>query len=161
MSTTADGTWPEDLGRREKALEALRLRKDHGLTWDEIAEEVGYANRSNAYRAVSRLLERVEGEKVEDYRQLMSARYDDLYRRTIAALDTADQEGQLMGKSQLIAAGRGVVDSIVKLHGLAAPQKADVTVHTKADVDAEVQALLDQLEGREAADGEAAGTESP
>ncbi|NKS66377.1 hypothetical protein GS461_09825 [Rhodococcus hoagii] len=68
----SDGTWPEDLGRREKALEALRLRKDHGLTWDEIAEEVGYANRSNAYRAVSRLLERVEGEKVEDYRQLMS-----------------------------------------------------------------------------------------
>ncbi len=154
MATQSDGTWPEDLGRREKALEALRLRKDHGLTWDEIAEEVGYANRSNAYRAVARLLERVEGEKVEDYRQLMSARYDDLYRRTISALDTADAEGQLMGKSQLLAAGRGIVDSIVKLHGLAAPQKADVTVHTKADVDAEVQALLDKLSEHETPDEE-------
>lgn len=154
MSTTSDGTWPEDLGRREKALEALRLRKDQGLTWDEIAEEAGYANRSNAYRAVSRLLARVEGENVENYRQLMSARYDDLYRRTIIALDTADAEGQLMGKSQLLAAGRGIVDSIVKLHGLAAPQKADVTVHTKADVDAEVQALLDKLGEHETPDEE-------
>ncbi|MDH6279500.1 hypothetical protein [Prescottella agglutinans] len=149
MSTTAEGTWPEDLGRREKALEAMRLRKDLGLTWEEIAEEAGYSSRQAAQRAVSRVLARVESETVEDYRQLMSARYDDLYRRTIAALDTADQEGQLMGKSQLLAAGRGIVDSIVKLHGLAAPQKADVTVHTKADVDDEVQALIDKLAERE------------
>lgn len=149
MSTTADGTWPEDLGRREKALEAMRLRKDRGLTWEEIAEEAGYSSRQAAQRAVSRVLARVESETVEDYRQLVSARYDDLYRRTIDALDTADAEGQLMGKSQLLAAGRGIVDSIVKLHGLAAPQKADVTVHTKADVDAEVQALIDKLADHE------------
>lgn len=154
MSTTADGTWPEDLGRREKALEAMRLRKDRGLTWEEIAEEAGYSSRQAAQRAVSRVLARVESETVEDYRQLMSARYDDLYRRTIIALDTADAEGQLMGKSQLLAAGRGIVDSIVKLHGLAAPQKADVTVHTKADVDAEVQALLDKLGEHETPDEE-------
>lgn len=149
MSTTADGTWPEDLGRREKALEAMRLRKDRGLTWEEIAEAAGYSSRQAAQRAVSRVLARVESETVEDYRQLVSARYDDLYRRTIDALDAADAEGQLMGKSQLLAAGRGVVDSIVKLHGLAAPQKADVTVHTKADVDAEVQALIDKLADHE------------
>ncbi|RDI32422.1 hypothetical protein DEU38_103155 [Rhodococcus sp. AG1013] len=154
MSTTADGTWPEDLGRREKALEAMRLRKDQGLTWEEIAEEAGYSSRQAAQRAVSRVLARVESETVEDYRQLMSARYDDLYRRTIIALDTADAEGQLMGKSQLLAAGRGIVDSIVKLHGLAAPQKADVTVHTKADVDAEVQALLNKLGEHETDEGD-------
>lgn len=154
MSTTADGTWPEDLGRREKALEAMRLRKDRGLTWEEIAEEAGYSSRQAAQRAVSRVLARVESETVEDYRQLMSARYDDLYRRTIIALDTADAEGQLMGKSQLLAAGRGIVDSIVKLHGLAAPQKADVTVHTKADVDAEVQELIDKLTEHETPDEE-------
>ena len=142
MSTTADGTWPEDLGRREKALEAMRLRKDRGLTWEEIAEEAGYSSRQAAQRAVSRVLARVESETVDDYRQLMSARYDDLYRRTIIALDTADAEGQLMGKSQLLAAGRGIVDSLVKLHGLASPQRAEVTVHTRSAIDDEIEALL-------------------
>lgn len=70
MSTSADGTWPEGLGRREKALEAMRLRKDRGLTWEKIAQEVGYSSRQAAQRAVSRVLARVESETVEDYRQL-------------------------------------------------------------------------------------------
>ncbi|WP_137726315.1 hypothetical protein [Prescottella subtropica] len=137
---------PKDIDDRMRAVGALQDRRD-GRTWDEVADAWGYTGRGTAHRAVSRLLARVEGETVEEYRQLMSARYDDLYRRTIQALDTADAEGQLMGKSQLIAAARGVVDSIVKLHGIAAPMTADVVVHTKADVDNEVQELLDKLTG--------------
>ncbi|MFE4501708.1 hypothetical protein ACFRFQ_17790 [Rhodococcus sp. NPDC056743] len=52
---TPDGTWPEDLGRRETALEAMRLRRD-GKTWDEIATEVGYSSRQDAHKTVKRVM---------------------------------------------------------------------------------------------------------
>lgn len=150
VSTTATGTWPEDLGRRETALLAMRLRRD-GKTWDEVAAEAGYSSKQAAFRAVKRVLDRVEGETVDDYREVVSARYEALYAKAWEAIETAGAKGQLVGKGQLIAAARGVLDSHAKLLGLTAPAKADVTVHTRSALDDEIEKLLDAARGNQTA----------
>lgn len=149
---TPDGTWPEDLDRRQTAIEAMKLRRD-GKTWDEIAQLVGYSSRQAAHKAVKRVLERVEGETAEDYREVMAARYEALYAKAWDSIAAAEEEGQLVGKSQLIASARGVVDSQVKLLGLQAVSKSEVTVVTRGQMDAEIEVLLGH-------GGIAAGTES-
>ncbi|WP_415395177.1 hypothetical protein ACMTN4_07355 [Rhodococcus globerulus] len=138
---SADGTWPEDLGRREAALEAMRLRRD-GKTWDEIAVEVGYSSRQAAHKAVKRVLERVEGETAEDFREVMVARYEALYAKSWEAIAAADKTGQLVGKSQLIASARGCLDSLSKMLGLQAASKSEVTVVTRTQIDSEIETLL-------------------
>lgn len=94
---TPDGTWPEDLDRRQTAIEAMKLRRD-GKTWDEIAQLVGYSSRQAAHKAVKRVLERVEGETAEDYREVMAARYEALYAKAWDSIAAADAEGQLVGE---------------------------------------------------------------
>ena len=146
------GTEPDDISNRQRAVAAMRDRRD-GMLWDEIAEKHGYASRGNAQRAVKRVLERVEGETAEDYREVMAARYEALYAKAWDSIAAADAEGQLVGKSQLIASARGVVDSQVKLLGLQAVSKSEVTVVTRGQMDAEIEVLLGH-------GGVSAGTES-
>ncbi|MBT2265885.1 hypothetical protein [Rhodococcus erythropolis] len=145
-------TTPEGISDRERALAAMRDRRD-GMTWDEIAANHGYTGRGTAFRAVKRVLERVEGETAEDYREVMAARYEALYAKAWDSIAAADEEGQLVGKSQLIASARGVVDSQVKLLGLQAVSKSEVTVVTRGQMDAEIEVLLGH-------GGISAGTES-
>lgn len=52
---------------RYRALMALELAAK-GMTYDEIATELGYADRSGAWRAVQSILARREAEVVEEYR---------------------------------------------------------------------------------------------
>lgn len=66
-------------------LAAQRLRDTQavelaiaGLSYDRIADEVGYADRSGAYRAVRRALDRVEVPKVTELREMENARLDRL-----------------------------------------------------------------------------------
>lgn len=135
------GTEPDDISNRQRAVAAMQDRRD-GMLWDEIAEKHGYSDRGNAQRAVRRVLERVEGETAEDFREVMSARYEALYAKAWDSINTADAKGQLVGKSQLIASARGVLDSHVKLLGLQAVSKSEVTVVTRGQMDAEIEVLL-------------------
>lgn len=69
--------------RQAKALEA----KKAGLTYEQIAEKVGYADASGAYRAVEKALREMIREPAEHVRMLELARLDQLwmayYRRAI------------------------------------------------------------------------------
>ncbi|WP_458681646.1 hypothetical protein [Prescottella equi] len=136
---------PENIDDRDRALGAMRDRRA-GKTWDEVAQAWGYHDKSSAHRAVKGLLERVESETVDDYRQVVNARLEALWAKAWEAIEAAEGKGQLVGKSQLIAAARGVIDSQVKLLGLAAPTKADVAVaFTKSAVDQEIEELVRKL----------------
>ncbi|ORL93430.1 hypothetical protein A5N78_04660 [Prescottella equi] len=141
---------PEGISDRQRAVNAMQLRRD-GKTWDEVADACGYADRSTAHRAVKRVLERVEGETVDDYREVVNARYEALYTKAWEAITSAEGKGQLVGRSQLVAAARGVLDSQAKLLGLGAPQKSELTVTTRAAVDDEISALVNKLRGSEPA----------
>lgn len=72
---------------RLRAQQCLKLRTG-GLTWQEIADQLGYADRSGARKAVERLLDRTEFESVDEFRTLESDRLDALWRSYwSAALD--------------------------------------------------------------------------
>ncbi|EHK82144.1 hypothetical protein [Rhodococcus pyridinivorans] len=75
---------------RLKAQRCLELRRE-GQTWQEIADQLGYADRSGARKAVERLLDRTEFESVDEYRVLESDRLDALH----AAYWTAALAGNL------------------------------------------------------------------
>ena len=64
---------------REKQLRALELAQA-GKTYDEIADELGYANRSSAWRLVRNGLDRAVGDHAEEYLQLSLDRLEALVR---------------------------------------------------------------------------------
>ncbi len=61
--------------RRSRALE-LRAR---GLTYERIAEEVGYSSRSTAYNVINMALEAREADSVDELRRLELDRLDALH----------------------------------------------------------------------------------
>ncbi|MBH5146314.1 hypothetical protein [Rhodococcus erythropolis] len=134
-------TKPDGIGDRERALGAMKDRRD-GKTWAEVADAWGYQDKSTACRAVRRVLERVEGETADDYREVIAARYEALWAKSWEAINTAEAKGQLVGKSQLVASARGVLDSLAKLQGLQASTKSEVTVVTRTAIDSEIEALF-------------------
>ena len=75
---------PEQLDRELKVLELRRA----GLTWQRIAEQVGYADHSGAYLAYKRALKRVLQQPAEELRQ---AEIDRLDRLQLAAWPKAMQ----------------------------------------------------------------------
>lgn len=93
------------------------------------------------------VLDRLEGETADDYREVIAARYEALWAKSWEAIAAADAKGQLVGKSQLVASARGVLDPLVKLQGLQASTKSEVTVLTRAAIDDEVEGLLRKLGG--------------
>lgn len=134
-------TKPDSISDRERALGAMKDRRD-GKTWAEVADAWGYQDKSTACRAVRRVLERVEGETADDYREVIAARYEALWAKSWEAINTAEAKGQLVGKSQLVASARGVLDSLAKLQGLQASTKSEVTVVTRTAIDSEIEALF-------------------
>ncbi|EGR8601424.1 AraC family transcriptional regulator [Listeria monocytogenes] len=134
-------TKPDGISDRERALGAMKDRRD-GKTWAEVADAWGYQDKSTACRAVRRVLERVEGETADDYREVIAARYEALWAKSWEAINTAESKGQLVGKSQLVASARGVLDSLAKLQGLQASTKSEVTVVTRTAIDSEIEALF-------------------
>ena len=109
---------PEQLDRELKVLELRRA----GLTWQRIAEQVGYADHSGAYLAYKRALKRVLKQPAEELRQ---AEIDRLDRLQLAAWPKAMQ-----GDNSAIATVLRIMERRAKLLGLDMPVKIaqDVTV---------------------------------
>jgi len=89
-----DPVTPHDAKRtaeaHERQLKALNLRKS-GLGYEKIAQQLGYADHSGAYRAVMAVLERREREPAERVRDLELERLD----RMIEALWPRAEQGEL------------------------------------------------------------------
>ena len=137
---------PRHLGAvAEKQVKALRLYID-GHTYQQIADQIGYADRSSAHKAVKAALAALTEERTELARHLLDlqvARYTDLYHRTIKALDAVD-EGREVGRAQLISAGRGILDSLSRIVGID-HNSAVVTVRTETAMDRELAALTEMM----------------
>lgn len=61
----------------DKRQRALQLRKA-GATYDQVAQQVGYANRGTAYRAVQTALEELPGETISETMLLDEQRLEQL-----------------------------------------------------------------------------------
>ncbi|WP_029893374.1 hypothetical protein [Nocardia brasiliensis] len=102
---------PDERDRQSKALQ-LRLT---GMPYNEIAEQLGYADGSGAWRAVDAILKRVESEGADELRKVETLRLEALFRAWMPAALARDEKAA------------GVVlrchDRLVKLHGLAMPER--------------------------------------
>ncbi|MGV9635750.1 hypothetical protein ACWDO0_16325 [Nocardia rhamnosiphila] len=101
-------------GERQKQARALEMRIA-GLPWAFIAEQLGYADHSGAFRAVEALLKRQESEKAEEYRKIEDERLDLAIRKLYPGV----RAGDLKAIDMWLKAH----DRRVKLHGLAMPDK--------------------------------------
>lgn len=137
-------------------IEATKLRAA-GLDYDEIAAELGFSNRGNAYRAVERCLAAARAEPAETVTKLELERLDEMWRNAKAVLDRNHitvSNGRIIYDDD----GKPVIDDAPvlqaidrmlriqerrsRLLGLDAPTKSRVEVIT----DDVAQMLVNQLE---------------
>ena len=117
---------------RARALTALDLRIE-GKTWSQIADALGYADESGARKATSRLLSRIEHEKVVELRELESLKLD--------AMQRAAWSEAVSGELDAIKVVLQIHDRKVRLFGLAAPVAVRVGPEPPTDVEFFEQAV--------------------
>lgn len=135
---------PAVIEKEKKVLE-LRLM---GVTFDVIAQQVGYASPGSAHNAYKRALLRTLREPAEELRELEVARLD----RLLSGIWTK----ALRGEVSAVQAALKIMERRSKLLGLDAPQKiqAEVTNYDGgSDIDREVQRLADLLAQRSSDSG--------
>lgn len=83
-------TTQRDINAAVRGQMALELRKE-GLTLEQISQRCGYKDKSGAFRAIQRELDRIPAQAADELRTLESLRIDQLYAATFRAanLDAA------------------------------------------------------------------------
>lgn len=112
-----DAASPRLIDAAEKRAKALELRKA-GATYDQIARQVGYADRGGAYRAVATALKQITEEPAHEVRQLELERLD--------AMLLGLWPNARKGKEGAIDRALRIMERRAKLLGLDTPLKADV-----------------------------------
>ena len=92
--------------RRTRAVELARS----GMSYDDIAQRLGYANRSGAWKAVQASLKAVQADTVDEYRALSLDRLEAM----LAVVWPAAMDGDL----KAVAAVRRIVDAECRVLGL-------------------------------------------
>lgn len=137
---------PEQLDKEVKVLELRRA----GLTWQRIAEEVGYADHSGAYVAYKRAMKRVLQQPAEELR---NAELDRLDRLQLAVWQKA-----MRGETNAIGSVLRIMERRAKLLGLDAPQKIQAEVMNydagSGNLDAEVERFARIIEATIIGDSE-------
>lgn len=113
---------------RSRQLQALEL-KNAGLTDAAIAERLGYADKSGAWRAWRAVLDRREAAGAAELRELHGSRYE----RLLQAIWGAALEGDVAA----VREARKLIDSMARLYGT---NKLDELAARQAELD-EMQAL--------------------
>lgn len=137
----------------DKERRVLELRRA-GLTFDVIAQEVGYSNASGAHHAYTRAMKRT----------LVDAGSDELRDLELDRLDRL----QRFAWAQATQGNLRAIDTILKIMarrakilGLDAPIKAEVTTYEAGtEIDREVQRLVALLESGSGIESDLAGETS-
>lgn len=121
-----------------KEAEVLKLRRG-GLTFDVIAQRVGYANPGSAQKAYERSLNRITAEDVGIMRRAENDRLD--------MAQSAIWVKVLQGDNQSIANLLRIMDRRAKLNGLDVPVRiqAEVVSYDIGSVDANIAAIVAEL----------------
>lgn len=93
----------------ERRTRAVALARS-GASYDDIAKELGYANRSGAWKAVQASLRAVQADTVDEYRALTIDRLE--------ALLAAVWDKAMTGDIHAVAAARRIVDAESRVLGL-------------------------------------------
>jgi hypothetical protein len=149
---------------RMQDAKAVELRR-RGLSYEQIAENLGFSAKSAAYEAVQRGLKDLYTEDTDGQRLLELERLDDMLRVLVrVALSkhrAAGRDGKLLLDEQgnpvyddaiNVTAALGVVklsESRRKQFRLDAPTKSGVHVVTEDVIDAEIAKLTAELAGKD------------
>jgi len=112
---------------KERQKKALQMRLA-GASFDQIAEALGYANRSGAYDAVQRVMKGIPEPEAKLYKKLNIER---LNRLLVALWPTATRE---LPDKDIIAQAIRVIAEMNKLSGAYAPVESKITLDMVRDV---------------------------
>lgn len=119
---------PATIERAEREREAIVLRRA-GLSYDEVAQRLGFRDRSGAKKAVERGLSRWMRDADEELRAIMLDRAERVVARLWPSIDCDDPD------LKAIDAFLRVTDLEARLSGAYAPrrQQLDVAVHARVE----------------------------
>ncbi len=147
-------TLPDRLEDADRHAEVFRLRIA-GHDFPTIAAKLGYASKSGPYEAIKAELKRRLWDQVDDYRNLLIARDETIWRKVYAKFEASD-EVDLDVVDTLLK----ILDRMAKHAGIESP-KAQVNVNVGQAEDPEpavpastqdqLQSLLEKLRARAAA----------
>ncbi len=119
---------PQTLERAEREREAIVLRRG-GASFEEIAERVGFADRSGAKKAVERGLARWMRECDEELRALELERTDAIIARLWPLIDRQHPD------LDALAAYLRIANYRAKIAGLYAPRRQQVEVEVHGQIE--------------------------
>lgn len=153
---TAKGRFERSIDDAERDARACRLRAA-GVTYQQIADQLGYSDRAAAGRAVERVLIETVSEPAETLRSLELARLDELMRRAWRVLSIEHvtvSAGRVVTVDGMPVPDHGpvlaAIDRILRISerrarllGLDAPTQMQVI--TVDQIEAEIQRLSAEL----------------
>ncbi|MEQ8716695.1 MAG: hypothetical protein RIE08_03725 [Acidimicrobiales bacterium] len=123
-----NSTSPEAIARADRDRQAVEMRRA-GLTYDEIADQLGYANKGGAHKAVTRGLSRwMSTGASEELRALELERTETMLRRLWPRIDRESLDLAAVNSAMR------VMDYRARITGLYAPAKHQVGVAVTATV---------------------------
>ena len=121
-------TSPARIDHRARAGAAVRMRTE-GLSYRDIAAELGFTSENAANKAVLSLINRTETEAVTTLRELEGLRLDHLWRKTIRGIEQSEQTEQGVS-APLIGAAVRISERRARLLGLDIPARMDLRTET-------------------------------
>lgn len=118
-----DGRFTRTIEGAERDAEAARL-KSRGLSYGQIARNLGYETDSGAYKAVQRALAAVPAESVDELRRIQAEQIDALTAKAIEVLESTHyahtQHGELVRgpEGPNGEPGEPLIDSMPVLHAI-------------------------------------------
>ena len=152
-----NGRFVRTVDTAERDAEAARLRT-RGYSYQQIADELGWVSRGDAYRAVQRVLADTVKEAGDEVRAIELARLDGLH---VAAMDVLERKHVTVSNGRVVSLdGSGplpddgpvlaAIDRLLKIQerrarllGLDAPTKQAISI--SPDRLAEIEQLAEQL----------------
>jgi hypothetical protein len=139
------GRYVKTTAARERAQRAIALRND-GLTYKEIAEELGYSDKKNAWRAIQRLLDHLARPAAE---HLINTEHERLLLELERLDDEEERLDELIKPVTAVMQAQHVVVSngrVVELEGQPIPDDAPVlqAVDRLTRLSAERRAISEQ-----------------
>lgn len=130
----------------EKYAEVVRLRAV-GLTFERIAERVGYESRQGAFDAYKAAIKLWGQESVNELRLVENERLDNLWRATMGQLETAQRAGDTNAVLSSINTAIRVGNRRAALNGLDAPRQVEVAATFSGTITHDVGELFKERLG--------------
>ncbi|MGW5175892.1 hypothetical protein ACWERY_16210 [Streptomyces sp. NPDC004082] len=164
QTRTGKGRFTESLSTAQRDARAAELRAQ-GLKLQDIADELGYHDKSHARQGINRALDSIRRGPAEALVEREAASLDALYEE---ALEVLQRDHITVSHGKIITDGAGnpilddgpklaAIDRLVKvresyrrLFGLDRPVKVDATVHQVTQQDLELQEMLQEAQARTA-----------